>query len=857
MKLKQSTQWGSLIIFILYLFAINNISNASNKTDFQISTEPSPSLILQQKPRLFPAPDGSFMMIWEDYRLGERSYFAQRFDSTGTPVGSNFPIIGNADMDILSDGTAMVIGMFTEQNLPFGEDYYIVKGQVLPPFGIPQQPFHLGRYLVPDCGTGFWGLDAQLVAAKNSFLFIFNYGGALVIKRLNPDGRVIFNSDDELSLPQTVATFSLAVNSRDEYVLLWFNADPHSTGLPSGIFATFFNQNDTICTDHLLVKQYQPRYRDQYLAPKLRAVAVSDTLFQFFWADADSLTLSYVIYNASGQALTAVTSLDLQFLLPGYENEIYNFTFTNFRYEVFGLLMTLATLVDIPTMPDLWFYYTQIYWFDKQGDRISSSSLDKSEISALGDNLVQLAPKVIACPLEISNDVFLCTRNDSSWLDSLRVNDDLLGSNQISPRTVIKDSLSFYISWKNENGFYGRAIDLEGNRLGDEQLLEGDKILFLANNVAITFWQKFHEPEYLQLGMTLYDTHTWNIIKRMSIYGGEFYNTSYFCGSISISDSSFIVLIVKRGDAFLINYSSNGQILAEKNIGRPFGYSMDILQNDSDSFWVIGGGKTQLFSNLLQPLSSIFELRLSPLPILHFGRGRFLKIFQSWNPPGYFATVIDTSATQLSNFQLTDDYHANNFSLTRLDSTKFLAMWTGNKQIYARSFTLDGNPVTELLTIYADSQSYADWGNACVNNDKILFAWADTRNYGQGYDIYGRIYDFARITPVIQMESEQQTKSLSAFAIERIYPNPFNSLTTIDFSLTYQAMIQLEIFNIEGKKVKTLLAEQKSAGHFEVQWDGSGDFHREVASGIYFFRLQASSQSSEAVAQVQKLMLLR
>ena len=57
MKLKQSTPWVSLIIFILYLFVINNISNASNKTDFQISTEPSPSLILQQKPRLFSAPE--------------------------------------------------------------------------------------------------------------------------------------------------------------------------------------------------------------------------------------------------------------------------------------------------------------------------------------------------------------------------------------------------------------------------------------------------------------------------------------------------------------------------------------------------------------------------------------------------------------------------------------------------------------------------------------------------------------------------------------------------------------------------------------------------------------------------------
>jgi|GEM_PF-6113780 len=855
MKVKHLAQLESVIIFCLFLVPITNVSIASDGTDFKISSEPAPSLILQQVPRLFTASDNNFVMIWEDYRLGERSYFAQYFDSSGTPIGANFPVIGNEDMAFLPDGSAMIIGLFEEEGMPLLEEAkLIVKGQLLPPFGTPKEPFLIDGGIYPGCGTGFWGLDVKLVASKSSFLFGFNFGGVLTIKRLAPDGTVVFASDDKLSLPQTVATFSLAVNDHDDYVLLWFNADPYSTGLPGGIFATFFNQKDSIISDHLLVKQYDQQYRSQYEAPRLRAIAVSDTIFQFFWADADSLTLSYVIYNASAQVLSSVTILNLPFSLFGYGREFGNFAFTNIRYGIFGLLMTLTQFLEIPTMPDPKYYETQIYWFDKDGERLYISQLDSSTFSYPGDNLAQLSPNIIACPLEISHNVFLGKRNDSAWLDSLLVNDDEQGSNQTISRAVMKDYQSFYVSWQNEKGFFARAIDLGGNYINGEQTLEGEKILFLSDGTAINFWEKYDYRGEAETGMTLYDTHTWNIVKRETFYSGW---SQAHCGSaIPTSDSTFIVLTNKRAGLCLVAYSSKGQILAEQNVATRLYSNLDILHNDSDSFWAIWGGKAQLFSSQLQSLSSIFELGISPPPNLHFGQGRFLKIFLSGNPPGYFATVIDTTGARLFQFQLTDDFHAKNFSLTLLDSTKFLALWTINKQIYARTFRFDGQPVTDLLSIHADIDAYRDWGSACVNNEKVLFVWADTRNYGWGYDIYGSIHDLIKITPVIH--TEEQKNILSGSYLERIYPNPFNSSAIIEFCIRNNAMIHLEIFNILGKKVKTLLAAPKPTGHFEVQWNGTDELNQDVASGIYLCRLQAATKpSSEAVMQVRKIILLR
>ncbi len=89
------------------------------------------------------------------------------------------------------------------------------------------------------------------------------------------------------------------------------------------------------------------------------------------------------------------------------------------------------------------------------------------------------------------------------------------------------------------------------------------------------------------------------------------------------------------------------------------------------------------------------------------------------------------------------------------------------------------------------------------------------------------------------------------------YPNPFNAMTVIPFDLPHSSHVTLEIYNLMGKKVRTLLADQKPAGHFEVQWDGRDEWDQAVASGIYFCRLQAIKPSKEVVVQAQKLLLLR
>ncbi|MBI3873104.1 MAG: T9SS type A sorting domain-containing protein [candidate division Zixibacteria bacterium] len=94
------------------------------------------------------------------------------------------------------------------------------------------------------------------------------------------------------------------------------------------------------------------------------------------------------------------------------------------------------------------------------------------------------------------------------------------------------------------------------------------------------------------------------------------------------------------------------------------------------------------------------------------------------------------------------------------------------------------------------------------------------------------------------------------FVLDQNYPNPFNAGTTIAFALADGASgprsTRLEIFNVLGQRVTTLLDEQLSAGRYERVWDGRDHSGATVASGLYFYRLTTPDH-----AETKKMVLLK
>jgi hypothetical protein len=90
------------------------------------------------------------------------------------------------------------------------------------------------------------------------------------------------------------------------------------------------------------------------------------------------------------------------------------------------------------------------------------------------------------------------------------------------------------------------------------------------------------------------------------------------------------------------------------------------------------------------------------------------------------------------------------------------------------------------------------------------------------------------------------------YALSQNYPNPFNPVTQINFDLPVRSHVTLTVYNVLGQQVTTLVDQEMSANRYVVDWDGTSVEGRKVASGIYFYRLQAGD-----FIQTKKMMLLK
>ena len=152
--------------------------------------------------------------------------------------------------------------------------------------------------------------------------------------------------------------------------------------------------------------------------------------------------------------------------------------------------------------------------------------------------------------------------------------------------------------------------------------------------------------------------------------------------------------------------------------------------------------------------------------------------------------------------------------------------------------------------------AYAPWSGplATTNADLVIGAAAAAQNqqefYGTLDDI--RIYNYALSFPAIQgLLTVVHQNGVGAipktFALRQNFPNPFNPSTIIQYDLPEKAEVVLQVYDVLGRKVRTLVDNMEQAGTHEVSFDAS-----DLASGVYFCRLKAGDHSA-----VKAMMLLK
>ncbi len=115
------------------------------------------------------------------------------------------------------------------------------------------------------------------------------------------------------------------------------------------------------------------------------------------------------------------------------------------------------------------------------------------------------------------------------------------------------------------------------------------------------------------------------------------------------------------------------------------------------------------------------------------------------------------------------------------------------------------------------------------------------------YTEYRKLWQDTIVIDVVSGLAYRRSYLPIEYALKQNYPNPFNPKTVINYQLPMTSDVKLDVYNLLGQKVTTLVSERMEAGYYQVEWDASG-----FSSGIYFYKIQAGMFN-----EVRKMILLR
>ncbi len=138
-------------------------------------------------------------------------------------------------------------------------------------------------------------------------------------------------------------------------------------------------------------------------------------------------------------------------------------------------------------------------------------------------------------------------------------------------------------------------------------------------------------------------------------------------------------------------------------------------------------------------------------------------------------------------------------------------------------FQLGGN-VAAQFTLSSDYNRYGCWG---LTDD---------------INVPDRNHKFQAARELIDIAAKVDKRNVvSDFKLFASYPNPFNPQTTIEFSVPKTTHTSIDVYDITGKRIKTLIDQVQSPGQHVIVWDGTDHNGQTVASGVYLYRLHAGS----------------
>ncbi len=182
-----------------------------------------------------------------------------------------------------------------------------------------------------------------------------------------------------------------------------------------------------------------------------------------------------------------------------------------------------------------------------------------------------------------------------------------------------------------------------------------------------------------------------------------------------------------------------------------------------------------------------------------------------------FKTHVFRGSTYLDNYYVKVSTNNGQIWTTLWNATALTGGWTTYTDV-----------LTIPLTAYAGQNIKLAWhATDGPANDGLWYVW-----FIDQVKVEGTVSNEDVTVPVVLTE------------LQGNYPNPFNPETTIRYSVKEATPVTIEIYNVKGQLVRTLVNETRAAGNHSVVWNGVDENGRSISSGVYFYKMKAGAYSS-------------
>jgi hypothetical protein len=176
--------------------------------------------------------------------------------------------------------------------------------------------------------------------------------------------------------------------------------------------------------------------------------------------------------------------------------------------------------------------------------------------------------------------------------------------------------------------------------------------------------------------------------------------------------------------------------------------------------------------------------------------------------------------------------------------------------------TWNSNPEEDLadyiLDKSEDSSFYTNQYSSFITSDTLFLDFPTPTNDTMFYrlsvmDNSGNVSGYSdTITYIIVLANDENLLIPTDFSLHQNYPNPFNPSTQIKYDLPEDALVSINIYDLMGRSIKSLVNSNQLAGYRSIQWKGTNNLGEQVAAGIYIYMIQAGD-----FRETKKMILLK